>query len=373
MSIKSRQIRIYPTAEQRNLFRQWMGVQRLTYNKTIEYLNGIEGKRDNWMAISNLILSGLPDFCREVPYQIKKIAVKDACGAFTSNKVKASKTGKPFKMRFKSRKNPRQSCYIPKSAVKADGIYHTKSGKLFFSEHLPETFGDCRLICKRRKWYLSVPEQITTVRPERQGRTVAIDPGIRKFATFFSVESFGHIGHHDIGMINRLCHHLDDLLSRSSKAHARQRRRMRMAADRLRDRIEDLIDELHWKTIKFLTNNFDVIIYPTFAPSQMVPKSARKISRKSVRSMLNWSFGKFAVRLAHKCAEYGCTLVRISEAYTSQTNTFTGELMNIGGKETYVHEKCKIDRDLAGARNILLRALVDTPLAIPTKELSCIC
>jgi len=350
-----------------------MGVQRLTYNRTVEYLNGIDGKRDNWMVVAKLILSELPGFCREVPYQIKKIAVKDACEAFTSNKVKASRTGKPFKMHFKSRKNPRQSCYIPKSAVKPDGIYHTMSGKMFFSERLPETFGDCRLICKRRKWYLSVPEQIATVRPENQGRTVAIDPGIRKFATFFSAESFGHIGHHDIGMINRLCHHLDDLLSRSSKTHARRRRRMRMAADRLRDRIENLIDELHWKTIRFLTDNFDVIVYPTFAPSQMVPKSVRKIGRKSVRAMLNWSFGKFAVRLAQKCAERGRVLIRNSEAYTSKTNTFTGELMKIGGRESYLHEGCRIDRDLAGARNILLRALADTPLASQTKVLSCIC
>jgi putative transposase len=47
-----------------------------------------------------------------VPYQVKKIAVKDAYQAFSNGCKKAKKTGEPFKLRFRSRRNPKQSCFI---------------------------------------------------------------------------------------------------------------------------------------------------------------------------------------------------------------------------------------------------------------------
>jgi len=361
--IRSRKIRIYPTAEQRKLFRQWIGVQRLVYNRVVEFLKELDGPRGKWTDIANMIIGDLPDFCREIPYQIKKVAVRDACKALTTNKMKAKKTGIGFSLRLKSRKHPRQSCFIPKSAVKADGVYHTISGNLKYSESLPGEFGDCRLVRNRRKWYLCVPEKYTAIRSESQGRIAAIDPGVRTFCTFFGLESFGQIGRHDIGRIQRLCHHLDDLISRSSKVTSSRRRGMRIAADRIRDKIHNLVDEIHWKTIRFLTENYGVIVFPTFESSQMVLKKSRKIRSKTVRQMLTWSFYKFATRLEHKCFERGCKLVRISEAYTSKTNSFTGEQMNIGSREHFVHDGIRINRDINGARNILLRALVDSPLS----------
>ena len=68
-------------------------------------------------------------------------------------------------------------------------------------------------------------------------------------------------------------------------------------------------------------------------------------------------------KLEHKCFERGRTLIRISEAYTSKTNSFTGEQMTIGSRESFVHDGIRINRDINGARNILLRALVDSPLS----------
>lgn len=360
---RARKIRIYPTAEQRELFRQWIGVQRFVYNRTVELLKGIDGPRPKWNKVANAIIADLPDFCREIPYQIKKIAVRDACKALTAGKVKAKQTGEPFELHFKSRKDPKQSCFIPKSAVKAEGIYHTISGRLKYSESLFGDFGDCRLVRLRRKWYLCVPESFTAIPAESQGRVVAVDPGVRTFCTFFGLGSFGHIGRHDIGRIQRLCSHLDDLISRSSKAKCGARRRMRMAADRVRDRITHLVDELHWKTIRFLTDNYDFIVFPTFESSQMVLRRSRRIRSKSVRQMLTWSFHRFAQRLEHKCFERGRMLIRVSEAYTSKTNSFTGETMDIGSREWFVHDGIRINRDINGARNILLRALVDSPLS----------
>lgn len=52
-------------------------------------------------------------------------------------------------------------------------------------------------------------------------------------------------------------------------------------------------------------------------------------------------------------------LIRSNESYTSKTNSFTGEIFNVGSKEWFIHEGVKVNRDINGARNILLRAMRD--------------
>jgi len=46
---------------------------------------------------------------------------------------------------------------------------------------------------------------------------------------------------------------------------------------------------LHWKTCRFLVQNFDVILLATFETRNMVLKCRRKIRKKSVRSLLTFS------------------------------------------------------------------------------------
>lgn len=355
---------------QRARLKKWFGVSRFVYNTTIKYLQE-PGTKANWKAIKTDILHGLPEWCKEVPYQIKSIAIKDACQAVKNAKKKYKDTGSINKCRFRSRKDPVQSCYIPKSAVKDKGIYHTILGELRYKEDLPQAFGDCRLIFAYNDYYLMTPEEVQRREPDNQGRVVALDPGIRTFQTFFSETSFGELGNEANLVIQKLCFKLDALLSKISKAKCRQKRRMRKAANRIRCKIKSLVDELHKKCAKFLVNNFDFILLPTFETSQMSKKAKRRIRSKSVRQMLTLSHYKFKQFLKHKAFEYGKKVFDVNEAYTSKTVSWTGEILpKLGGSKVV---RSKIDgrsmpRDLNGARGIFLRAVVDTP---SLKE--CIC
>lgn len=188
-------------------------------------------------------------------------------------------------------------------------------------------------------------------------------PGIRTFLTFFSENSVGKIGQGDFSRIQRLCHHLDDLISRLTKTNTKQRQRMKKAASRIRLRIRALIDELHHKAARFLVDSFDVILLPTFETSQMALKATRHIRSKSVRNMLSFAHYRFKQFLKHKAFETGKLVLDVCEAYTSKTVSWTGEIVKIGGAKLI---KSKIDglvmdRDVNGARGIFLRALVDTP------------
>ncbi|WP_235656394.1 RNA-guided endonuclease InsQ/TnpB family protein, partial [Fischerella thermalis] len=328
---KSRKIRIFLKATQKQIIKQWFGVSRFVYNTTVKLLQDSTIKA-NWKAVKTDILNGLPDFCKSVPYQIKSIAIKDACKAVSNAKKKFKNGGGISKVKFRSRKDPIQSCYIPKSAVSDKGIYHTILGEVTFKEALPQSFGDCRLVKAYGDYYLTVPEEVSRQQSENQGRVVALDPGIRTFITFFSESSFGEIGISANIQIQKLCFRLDKVISKIAKAKCKSKRRLKLAATRLRGKIKNLVDELHKKTARFLVDNFDVILLPTFETSRISKKAKRRIRSKSVRQMLTLSHYRFKQFLKHKAFETSKVVMDVNEAYTSKTVSWTGEIIhNLGG------------------------------------------
>lgn len=341
-----------------------MGTSRYVYNQTVKYLQ-CPGTKANWKAIKTGIIKSLPEWSKEIPYQIKSIAIKDACVAVREAKKKYKQTGVINKVKFRSRRDKIQSCYIPKTAVSNKGIYHTILGGVNFTEQLPDKIGDCRLVTHLGVTYICIPHEVPRSISDNQGRVVALDPGIRSFLTFFSEHSFGWLGKYDIGRIQRLCYYLDDLISRSTKVKAKQRYRYRKATDRIRRKIRNLIDELHHKhkVARFLVDNFDIILLPTFETSQMTIKKGRKIRAKSVRQMLTLSHYQFKQFLKHKAYSTGKKVLDVNEAYTSKTISWNGEIIhNIGGRKVIKDSNgLAMDRDLNGGRGIFLRSLVDIP------------
>ena len=258
-----------------------------------------------------------------------------------------------------------------KSAIGLDGIYHMKLGQSKLKEALPKDFSDGRLTLAYGEYYIVVSEEVQPTQTDKQGRVVALDPGVRTFMTFFSESSYGWLGKDSNLHIQKLCFKLDKLVSKMSKAscsHARgfaatQRKRFKKAADRLKSKIQHLVKELHHKTARFLVDNFNVILLPSFESTQMVSKSRRKIRSKTVRQMLTLSHYQFKKHLEWKAWETSkIALTSINEAYTSKTVSWTGEITKIGGSRIIKDaDGNRMDRDLNGARGIFLRALVDTP------------
>ena len=361
---KSRKIRIYLDKQQQKQIDHWLDVARYVYNQTVEHLRQPKTKA-NWKAIKGGVLDSLPDFCADVPYQIKSVAVRDACIAVREAKKKYAKSGNINQVKFRSRKNPVQSCYIPKSAVKDQGIYYTILGQLRYGEKLPDLIRDSRLVRRHGRYYLTVPTESPRRVGENQAyRVVALDPGVRTFQTIFSENSFGGIGVDANLVIQTMCYRLDDLISRMSKATGKKRKSMQGAADRLRRKIIAKVDELHHKTARFLVDNFDIILLPTFETKQMAGKAKRRIRSKSVRQMLGLAHYRFKMFLKHKAFECGKMVIDVCEAYTSKTVSWTGEVkQNLGGARVIRDtDGNTLDRDVNGAGGIFLRSVVDTPL-----------
>ena len=182
--------------------------------------------------------------------------------------------------------------------------------------------------------------------------------------TFFSETDCGKIGYRAFGRIQRLCHWLDNLISRTdTEPDYQRRRRMRRAQDRMRQRIHNLVDELHWKVARWLTNNYQVILLPIFETHDMTRRAGRRIRSKTARMMLSLRHYEFKQRLRWKAWQRGALVVDVDEAYTSKTRSWDGSIKsNLGGAIVIRDESgFGMDRDVNGARGIFLRALGDSP------------
>ena len=362
---------------QRAELRRWFGAARYAYNQAVELLTGDEAPKAVKTQVRDLVLPMLPPWHRSAPREVLVGAIFDACRAVSAakkcnaqlakDKIRGMRQDENFaRVRFRSRKNPRQTFTVQANCVSGAGIYRRKLGDMLMAERLPVAVNRniCRLTLKYGQYHLAVPyDEERPPQRENQARMVALDPGVRSFLTWYCAESVGKIGEGAFFRIQRLCERLDDLLSRAAKAPSRKRRNMRRAAGRMRVRIENLINELHRKAARFLVDSYDVILLPTFETSDMVERGRRRIRSKTVRNLLNLAHYRFGMFLQHKAAEYGVVVLSVNEAYTTKTVSWTGEMLeNIGGATVVVgRDGERMDRDHNGARGIYLRALGDTP------------
>ena len=92
-------------------------------------------------------------------------------------------------------------------------------------------------------------------------------------------------------------------------------------------------------------------------------KTRRKIRSKTARAMLTWAHYRFKLFLKQSAARRGCTVVDVTEEYTSKTCTRCGHVhTKLGGSKKFTCPECghTLPRDFNGAFGILLKALWDT-------------
>ena len=109
---------------------------------------------------------------------------------------------------------------------------------------------------------------------------------------------------------------------------------MRKAQERLRQRITNLVDELHWQATRWLTSNYKLILLPTFETQDMTRRAGRRIRSKTARMMLTFRHYGFKQRLKWKAWQRGALVVEVNEACTSKTRSWDGSVEEkLGGRQ----------------------------------------
>lgn len=348
-----------------------MGTRRYVYNRA---LYAVKTKQDplNAYHLRNKFVTAknnpnIESWELETPKDIRAGAIRDIEKNFKSafSLLKTNQI-RHFKMSY-CRKKDTPSIEIPKSALKWDSdkisismypSYMKESLKISKRQNKKDKTVldfDCRLMVKNNQWYLVVPMKIKQKKSNAKSESCSLDPGVRTFQTIYSQEEILKVKV-DANLLRRLQVKVDHFRSLRAKKMIKNHRWKRKER-KIYQRLNDSIDDMHYKTCRSITNKYRTIILPYFESQEMVRGNGRK---RTHRDMLQMKHYLFQTRLKQKCKERGNILILCTEEYTSKTCGHCGKIKKIGGKEVFDCDSCKIkiDRDVNGARNILLKWMI---------------
>lgn len=315
---------------------------------------------------------------KDVPYDTRDLAIKDALTAIKGCLTKL-RNGQitHFDMQYRTKKHGCQSFKVNPAALSNESIiFKQRLGKSKLrvrNRDLKEYLNNgiiadkefTILKTKGDRWYISIPRQpkepATIQTPAYQ--SVFLDPGVRTFQTFYSPEGIcGKIGSSEfkqrlLGLAQRHDKLKSIAESKKNKVPSKTKRHLRKRCAKLRDKIKDKVNDLHWQTCNFLCKSFNSIFLPEFNVSDMVEGSP--LGSNITRKMLQLSHGAFRERLKYYAKKSGRHLYIVKEAYTTKTCGNCGSLQDMEGLKVYhcTHCNTMIDRDYNGARNICLKMI----------------
>jgi len=217
---------------------------------------------------------------------------------------------------------------------------------------------ECKLIYSKitNKYELLIPEKIQLNNNDlmEKKQFISLDPGIRTFMTGLSNNDCIKININN-KKIESIFQKIDKL--KKNKPNNKYTKKSILIKNR---KIQNLVNELHWKTINYLTNNYKTIIIGDMSVKKIVNNKTSNISKMTKRLAYALSFYKFKERLKYKCLLKNCNYLEVNESYTSKIcSNCTTLNETLGSNKIFNCNKCNItiDRDLNGSRNICFKCL----------------
>jgi len=416
--IVTRKIRFYPTQNQKLYFNKCFFTHRYFYNKAIEEINRrFESRKKEFQESktcvhckkekseensftcdshsnkslpwklnitlpslrktvmkSNSELIGSRDVWQsDIPFDTRGLAINDAVSMYLSA-TSNMKNGniRTFRLKYKSRKNNRHIFWVDHRALKQKKnkwcIFQQKLKKECFlrfppknKDSIPDIIeSDFKIMKDRGSYYLliSKEEEISENKELEISNIVALDPGVRTFQTGFGVNgTCFEAGKKQTELIKKLHEKIDYLKSKQSESNRRSSiYHMKKRIEIWNKKVYDVISDLHNQFGSFLCKGYDKIFLPRFETSGM--QESYKLQSLTKRMMSSLRHFDFQNKLRCLCDKYCKKLYLVSEEYTSKTCGFCGKLNEVGSSKEY---KCNcgidIDRDINGARNILIKSL----------------
>ena len=378
INLKNLKIQIFPNYRQKKILNNWFGTNRFIYNKGLDYINNNPEDKDKFdfkhlrhkfitrkhrSGLLNNNLLGL-EWLFETPKEVRTQSLKSLCSNFKSafSNLKNNNISK-FKMKFKSKKSITDSMVIPKSAISFENnkfkIYprYSKTEYLLGKRKNKKLNNlkiehDCKLIKQYNKYYLLVPVKINKKNNKQSNQIISLDAGNRTFLTGYSPNGHTLEINRNKKLLIKYFERLDLLRSLRTKKKIRKTKLYKQEL-----KIKNFVNDLHWKSCNYLVNNYSNIFLGQLESQKC---SMKMFNSKCNRNLLTLSHYLFRQRLIYKCNENNVKICITSEEYTSKTCTNCGKLNNkLGSSKVFNCSSCelKIDRDVNGARNILIKSI----------------
>lgn len=383
--LRTRNVRIYPTKNQKIILNKWLGTSRYVYNNGLNGIKNNNEKFDFYKLRNKYVTSTynetpneylydlfydndkfnyhVKDWELETPKDIRAESLRDLCKAYKTclSNIKLKNIRK-FNIGYRSKKK-NTSMVIPKTALNIKGgkleIYkrYIKSPiRLSKDKSLKNVkiSHDCRISKKGNEFYIliPIPQKISTKNPLFD-EACGIDPGVRKFNTVYSDKVVFTVELKK-DSLKKLHLKLDNFNMLRSKKLLKESR-IKRSTRKIYKRLDYCILDMHCSLINKLTKTFSKIYLPSFETQEIGKVNRNKKTRRNLFQQKHYSYKQ---RFIDKCKLLkNVELVICTEEYTSKTCTQCGHLNDIGSSEIYTCVKCcnVTDRDINGSRNILIK------------------
>lgn len=379
---KCKKIILNPTKRQRIILLKWMDIYVRMYNETIKVIKRqfYEKKKVN-LNFQHLRTDYMLD-CKEKLFNVSGIqneeettrinkhildgAIKDVCTSYSSAfRNFKRKIIKHFRIRYVKQSKPQKILRIEKLLFSQDkktfcGSVLGKKINTIGDFDFSDVHSDCTLLYNsiNKRFTLLIP--IETIKEEGKEipkyEAIGLDPGIRTFMTGYSKGHVLDIGNNLQKTITKELKEIDSI----NKSELPKKKR-RIAENKRYNKINNLVDDIQWKTINHLTNNYHTILIGNMSTKGIVGNwKSNGLYKMTKRIALLMRLYVFTERLKYKCSIKDCDYGMINERYTSKICTFCGNIKeDLGSNKIYNCNECNnsIGRDINGARNIYLLGL----------------
>lgn len=305
----------------------------------------------------------------KIKSHILDCAIKIACSNYQSAITNFNnKYIKHFRIRYwKDKRSIKtleiENCYFTNDSLcpsifgSIKGYFKKGNKKLDFNFN--EIKKSCKLQYnkKLKEYILFVPENIENIKIyDKPKNIIGIDPGLRTFMTCLTENEAIEICNLKNSRLEKLINKKIKLEKNNTKTN-KKNLKIKKSVNK---RIKGLIDELHWKSIKFLTDNYKNILIGDLSTKGIVCNNTSVLKKYNKQLAYSLSFYKFRERLSYKCLVKNCNYIKVNEYYTSKTCSICSNYKeDLGSNKIYNCLKCNstLDRDINGCRNIILKCL----------------
>ena len=211
-----------------------------------------------------------------------------------------------------------------------------------------------KVLLKKQCFFNNIPDKINTINRIKTNKIISLDPGLRTFMTGISETKTINI---ETGINTNICKYLERL--KKIKDNMQIKKSIKKKNEIIINRkIHNKIDDMQWKTIKYLTSNYDYILIGDMSAKGIISNENSILSANQKTACMRTRYYEFRSRLEYKCKINGNGYMLVNEAYTSKTCSICGTIKkNLGYNKIFNCGACggQIDRDINGAKNIYIK------------------
>lgn len=388
-------IELFLNKKHKIILKDWFEIYKYSYNQTIKYINKYK-PNINFQYLRPKVKNLFSDEMKlliknsKIPAHTIDESIRDVVTAYKSAFTNLAEGNiKHFRIRYKKDKSARvalklEGTSFPNGNLPADknnycldSLFDPKykfkynSGNTF----CPSVFGrnlttsesiegierTSILLWNKRtnRYFLKTPidKDILTKEAIDNRDICAIDPGIRTFMTIYGTKSIYQIGTNCQKMINKEQARIKTLNDKIKlKDSKKEIYKMKKRVNIIQQKIENRVDDMHFKTVKLLNQNYRTILLGKLSTKGICSKlnSLNATTKKVCYALKHDSFRN---KLSDCGKIFNSNVEFVSEHYTSKTCCSCRRRNESYSNETFKCSFCnyKMNRDIMGAYNIFYK------------------